>query len=347
MYSGITGSGAQYAPVVGAGVAAAQVGQQMYNTEGNTEDRAAASKTEALKAAMLAIPVYGQAAYLGLAGVDAVTGGKGTQAWTNFNKKLDKFNNKIDFGLQKSIDSKLFHQSTRGVQKEHTGQLLNQGEDDPKWQEYVSGMRAQNQEGPPDPTKPFAGKYASWEEYKNAGLEADNLTGVYGNLKTFGPEWASMSFDQQKAVTQGLIDNDLYYSKKGEVEISDPDKAQQIKDQVLGGSNMQMMKPRQLTPQQIQQGIASLPPQSQMPARNTAPAPVGGMLANSLSNGQQMPARNTMPAPMPTGANIDPGFMQQMPARNTGPAPALVQALAPRSKTRSPGIDKNGRRISY
>jgi len=272
MYAGATGNGLQYAPYVGAGVAAANVGQQMANQEGNSQDRAAAAKTEALKAGLLYIPVFGQAAYAALAGVDAVTGGKGTQTWSKFNKRLDNFNNKIDFGLQRSIDNKLFHQSTRGVAKEHTAQLLQQGVDNKAYQDYVMGMRAQHNSGPKDPTKPFAGKYASWDEYQKAGLEAADLTGVYGNIKTYGPAWASLTQEQRQAVTQANINSGLYSSKKGEVEITNEQKARENFDNVI--KNWKAPAPQQpqarSTPAPQQPAPAPATPPAQQPRPDTA-----------------------------------------------------------------------------
>lgn len=133
--------------------------------------------------------------------------------------------------------TKLFgHETTRDVAKKHTSQLLNQGKDDPTYQNYVQGMREQYNSAAPDPSKPFhGGQYGSWDEYKKAGLDAADLTGVYGNIKTFGQEWASLSQEQRQAVTKGIIDAGLYESKKGEVEITDPSKAKEIKDNVLKG----------------------------------------------------------------------------------------------------------------
>lgn len=128
------------------------------------------------------------------------------------------------------------HKSTRDVAKEHTADLLSQGTDDANWQNYVSGMREQHNHAAPDPSKPFAGKYGSWDEYKNSGLEANDLTGVYGNLDTFGPEWANYSEDDRVKITQGLIDNDLYNSKKGEVEITDAERARQVRDQLMNSA---------------------------------------------------------------------------------------------------------------
>ena len=128
----------------------------------------------------------------------------------------------------------VFDPSTRQVQQGHTSDLLK-ASDDAGYQSYVQGMRAQNEAAPPDPSKPFAGgQYGSFDEYKTAGLQANDLTGVYGNLKTFGPSWAGLTQEQRQAVTQGVIDAGLYNSKKGEVEITDPIAAKKIYDQVVG-----------------------------------------------------------------------------------------------------------------
>ena len=130
----------------------------------------------------------------------------------------------------------LMHESTRDVAKKHTSGLLGLGKDDPTWQGYVTGIREQFNAAPPDPSKPYlGGKYASFNEYKTAGLQAPDLLGVYGNLNTFGPEWAHLTPEQQTKVTQGIINAGLYDSKKGEVIITDPDAARKIKDDVVGG----------------------------------------------------------------------------------------------------------------
>ena len=279
---GTAGSLAQYAPAVGTAVAAAQIGQQMISDEGASEDRAARSEAEAQKAALLWVPGYGWVAYAAIAGLDAVTGGKATEWMMTHNKFGHKITDKIDFGLGKSIRSKLFHQSTKGVQKMHTGQLLQQS-DDPNWQNYVAGMRIQQvNEGPKDKTKPFYnGQYATFDEYKKAGLQADDLTGVYGNLDAFKPDyaekagvpnWANLSFEQRKAVTQRLIDENMYSSKKGEVVIGDKEKARRIYEEMAQTNfNGQPSGNNQSNPQT--RPPAPLPPNTSMNPMQTANKP--------------------------------------------------------------------------
>tara|TARA_R110000868_G_scaffold31617_4_gene115778 strand:- start:701 stop:2281 length:1581 start_codon:yes stop_codon:yes gene_type:complete len=241
---GTAGSLAGYVPYVGTAVAAAQVGQEMLNEKGSSGDRAAKAQAEAQKAAMLWIPGYGWVAYAAIAGLDAITGGMATKGLVAYNKTGAKITDKFDLGLGKNLRARAFHQSTKGVQEMHTGQLLQQSED-PTWQNYVVGMRAQVKEGPKDKEKPFAGKYKTFDEYKKAGLQANDLTGVYGNLDAFKPayadkagmpNWAKLTFDQQKAVTQRLINEDMYSSKKGEVVIKDKEKARRIYEGMAGAN---------------------------------------------------------------------------------------------------------------
>jgi hypothetical protein len=280
---GTAGSLAQYAPGVGTAVAAAQIGQQMLNEKGNSEDRAAKSQAEAQKAAMLWIPGYGWIAYAALSGLDAVTGGKATEALMKYNKFSNKVTDKIDFGLGKNIRGKVFHQSTKGRQEERTGQLLQQS-NDPVWQNYVASMRMQQiKEGPKDKLKPFyKGQYATFDEYKKAGLQADDLTGVYGNLDAFKPDyaekaglpdWSKLTFEQRKAVTQRLIDEDMYSSKKGDIVIRDKEKARQIYQEMSQNKFAYSPKPQVNAPAPSQ---PTVPPPPQPPVPPQQPNQVKG-----------------------------------------------------------------------
>ncbi len=215
------------------------------------------------------------------------------------------------------LTSLLGHESTRDVAKKHTGQLQGMGKDDAAWQNYVQGMRAQHASAAPDPSKPFhGGQYGSWDEYKNAGLDAADLTGVYGNLKTFGPEWAKLSFDDRKKVTQGVIDAGLYNSKKGEVEISDADRALQIRDSILNGGNT--MIPRALMGQPMRP--VARPTPGNMPQQPTMPTGQPQQLQQMPYPGvQPMPrpmvgaqAATRLPQVQPNNINMNPQQIEQM-----------------------------------
>lgn len=140
-------------------------------------------------------------------------------------------------GLAKGL---LQHKTTRDVANEHTSDLQGQFTNNPGYQAYVQAQRQGFSHGPSDPSKPFGNskgdRYATFNEYKKAGLDADNLSGVYGNIKTYGQDWSSLSAAQRRAVTQANIDSGLYNSKKGEVVITDSGRARQNYDSVLNGS---------------------------------------------------------------------------------------------------------------
>lgn len=212
------------------------------------------------------------------------------------------------------LTSLLGHESTRDVAKKHTGQLQGMGKDDATWQNYVKGMRAQHAGAPPDPSKPFhGGQYGSWDEYKQAGLDAADLTGVYGNLKTFGPDWAKYSFDDQKKITQGLIDAGLYNSKKGEVEVTDAARALQIRDSILKGENSVIPK----APMGQMRPVAR-PTPGNMPQQPTMPTGQPMQLKPMPYQGAQpiprpmAQAATKLPQVQPNNINLNPQQMEQM-----------------------------------
>ncbi|MBL0320547.1 MAG: hypothetical protein IPP74_14825 [Alphaproteobacteria bacterium] len=307
-YAALSGQGGSYVPYVGAAVGAANIGQQMLNKEGNSEDRAAAAQAEAAKAAMMFIPVYGQAAYAALAGIDAVTGGKGTKYLTKGMEKTNQLTDKIDFGLGKSVRSKIFHQNTRGKQMETSAELMSKFKDDPQYQAFVSGMRKQYEAPPPDPSKPFAGKYATFDEYKKAGLQANDLTGTERAIRGGGAEYTHLSPEQQQVYTQALINADQFQSGHGGVGVKDLAAAQKIFEDVKAG------------------GFKA----------NTKSAPSTKGMAIS-----------TLPLRIPQ-ANVAPTIgVPRSPVGVLG-QPEQAQTMIPgRSKTRSPGIDLQGRRLKY
>lgn len=180
------------------------------------------------------------------------------------------------------------HESTRDVARRHTRDLQGQAEDDAQWQNYVGGMRQQFDSAPTN-DKPFSNskgeRYGSFSEYRDAGLDPDNLTGVYGNLETYGPEWAHLTYDQQRAITQANINDDNYYSKKGEVRIRDQDKAQARKNEILAN------------------GLAPTPPKPQQP--QTMGASIANTAAPAAASQQQQM--------LPVGAAAQQQQMQQAP----------------------------------
>jgi len=125
------------------------------------------------------------------------------------------------------------HESTRDATARRTQDLLKKSSD-PVYQSYVQGMREQYKEAPKGPA--YAGQYNTFDEYKKAGLQANDLTGVYGNINTFGEDWAKLDEAKRQEVTQALINANLYDSKKGDVVITDKEKAKAIFQGLVGGN---------------------------------------------------------------------------------------------------------------
>jgi hypothetical protein len=235
------------------------------------------------------------------------------------------------FGLSE-VANKFFggHKTTRERAKGNTTELLKKYTDDPEYQNFVKGMREQFNSAPPDPSKPYAGgKYRTWDEYKKAGLEAGDLTGVKGNLD-LGQEYTRLTPEQKKAFTQQLIDGDFYHSSKGEVEVKDLNRARKILQSMTAN------------------GFKPIPTDS-----STNGDPKTGKDKPSVFNDpnlQKLRPITINGATQQSGkwvdkdgnpvSGIDPGY-------NMGNRFVPDQVQVQRSNTRSPGIDKNGKRISY
>lgn len=163
---------------------------------------------------------------------------RSTGTGAKWGKKIDDLTSKT-FGA-KAIGSVLGGLDTKHTQLKNTKDLFKEAEKlketNPGYAAYLQGARRETIEKPKahKEGKYFAGKYKNFDEYKKAGLQAADLTHVLGNLQTFGPEWANLSEEQRQAVTQGIIDNDLYISDKGEVNIrkENRERAKQIYDEV-------------------------------------------------------------------------------------------------------------------
>jgi hypothetical protein len=129
------------------------------------------------------------------------------------------------------IASTFNHESTRDVAKRRTEELMGKS-DDPQYKNYVQAMREQYNSAPVNPDKPFAGKYRNFGEYERAGLEAQDLSGVFGNLK-LGDKYTKLTQDQKNNYTQSQINKGNYQSKKGDVLFRDEKAAQADFDNYL------------------------------------------------------------------------------------------------------------------
>jgi hypothetical protein len=92
---------------------------------------------------------------------------------------------------------------------------------------------------------------SNWDEYYQSGpkkgqkIYFDEAKGLinenpeifernYGNYDTFGNDWRGYTQDQRFGIIKKLNDENLYYSKKGDIGISDQERARAIRDEILG-----------------------------------------------------------------------------------------------------------------
>ena len=115
-------------------------------------------------------------------------------------------------------------ETTTEHQQKIADRLAAQNQEDALYQDLVQGMRESIDQGPAD--KPYFGKYDTWDEYKAAGLNAENLAGQAGVLEAVGG--LNLTLPQIHQVTQRLIDEDLLFSEKGAVKARDPERAREI-----------------------------------------------------------------------------------------------------------------------
>lgn len=186
------------------------------------------------------------------------------------------------------------HETTRQHAQKDTAALRSQFQDDPTYQAYVNAMRSQYDAPPPDPSHPFHnGQYSSWGEYKKAGLDAGDLSGVLGNLQ-LGSKYTNLSEDQKKAFTQAAINANLYDSKRGEVIFNDPNRAQQLFDSTAAGG-------------------------FKIPVAPKTPAVI------DITDTKKLPAKVISPSAS-LGVNIDPGFLAK-----TAPPAMMIPRKSTRS----------------
>ncbi len=132
------------------------------------------------------------------------------------------------------------HKTTKQYKQERWGNLVNRGviNEDAAYQ-AIYGQGDGTWE-----TGKYAGQKWSFEKAQDlARQDPTHFQNVYGNLDTFGADWANYTDEQQKAITAGLVANGLYKSNKGDIVVKDKAAAMKIKDQVLAGAPPEAAKP--------------------------------------------------------------------------------------------------------
>lgn len=182
--------------------------------------------------------------------------------------------------------------TTKQYQQERWGDLAKN---------KIEGAEAAYQANHPDgDTGVWAdGKYAGqkWTFEKALDLATTDpvhFHQVYGNYKTFGNDWNKYTPEQKSKIISGLIQNNLYESKKGDVLIKDEEAAKKVRDQVLAGQLPAAQQPAAAQPQPrvtaAPQPVAQQPAQPQ-PNMNQRNITIGG---NQFTPAQQQQAAQNL-----------------------------------------------------
>ena len=135
----------------------------------------------------------------------------------------------------------LDHKSTKEYEAERWGDLKDKGVVNAQ-QAFLAGHK------PGDDSVYDSGPRAGQKwNFQNAledtKKDPTHFQHVYGNYKTFGNDWSTYSDAQQKAIVSRLANEGLYKGSKGDVVITDANKARQIKDEVLAPVVAQVSTP--------------------------------------------------------------------------------------------------------
>jgi hypothetical protein len=208
--------------------------------------------------------------------------------------------------------------STKELEKERWGNLADAG--------VVDAQAAFLANHPPGDTSiyqegPRKGQKWKFENaLEDAKKDPNHFRLVFGNYDTFGNDWSTYTPEQQLAITGRLANEGLYAGRKGDVVITDKERARKIKDEVLSGATAPSVTP-ELAAQT--QGVTQKPLMG-APATGKLPA---GINAKALPMGQgQAPAAApglTYAAPAAQGAPViipTPGTMGQVSPNNVSPS---------------------------
>lgn len=149
----------------------------------------------------------------------------------------------------------LGRKTTKQYEADRTNELLGMS-DAPEWQEQVQHFRGV-EHGPEADDAAFNPQQA----IADAKEDGKVLWGTSAVLKQFGPEWFTAYDERQReAITKALAQNDLFYNSKGDWQISDPNRANEIAQETIAN-----MPPPEEAP--MPEGQQQAAPEEQQPAQ--------------------------------------------------------------------------------
>lgn len=155
----------------------------------------------------------------------------------------------------------LTHVSTKEQEQKRWGKLADKGITGA--QEAFLSAHSPDSSGKWEDGGIGSGKEWNWEDaVSRAKVNPSEFRLAYGNLDTFGNDWATYDPKQQDEIVKRLIDANLYDPEKGDITISDKDAARKIKDEVLSSDpQTSIIKPPSIQAPSIQ--APSIQPQGQ------------------------------------------------------------------------------------
>jgi len=131
-------------------------------------------------------------------------------------------------GVGKSL---FHHETTKEHEKKQWGGLASSGGPATKAfaQQYLQYLDSPQAKADAERAKTRDPKIDPWKP--------EDVWGGLGMFKTFGEDWLTKYSEQQRRqISQELLNQGLISSEKGDLVITDQNKARQIKDQVIGGT---------------------------------------------------------------------------------------------------------------
>ena len=205
--------------------------------------------------------------------------------------------------------------STKELEKKRWGNLAESG--------VVDAQAAFLANHPPGDTSVYQEGPRKGEKWKfenaleDAKKDPNHFRLVFGNYDTFGNDWSKYTPEQQLAITGRLANEGLYAGRKGDVVITDKERARKIKDEVLSGATAPSVTP-ELAAQT--QGVTQKPLMGAPAAGTLQP----GMNYKALPMGQgAAPAGAPGLTYAPQGAPVvvqAPNTMGQVSPNNVSPS---------------------------
>lgn len=191
-------------------------------------------------------------------------------------------------GVLGIAESFLDNPSTKELEKKRWGKLKESGVVDAEaafLANHPPGDTSVYQEGPRK-----GQKWTFENALEDAKKDPVHFRLVYGNYDTFGNDWSKYTPEQQDAIVSRLANEGLYAGRKGDVVITDKERARKIKDEILSGATQ----------------TTAVTPDAAAKTQGQTQAPGSGQILYSGGNAPALPAQGIN---YKSGGNLQIGQM--------------------------------------